>query len=158
MVLKYQKMNLEYTILEDDHGDKVPKFSREEIADFLKKSLEQYGDSKEAILKCISYAYGDNPGQDGFVLTVSNADQILGTVIINDTNMGDYIPEHILVYIAVDPKTRGMGVGKELMRRVIDHTKGDIALHVEPDNPAKYLYEKFGFTNKYLEMRYKAEK
>ncbi len=47
------------------------------------------------------------------------------------------------------------GVGKQLMKTVIDATKGDIALHVEPDNPAKFLYEKFGFTNKYLEMRLK---
>ncbi len=35
---------------------------------------------------------------------------------------------------------------------------GDIALHVEPDNPARFLYEKYGFTNKYLEMRYKRGK
>jgi hypothetical protein len=26
---------------------------------------------------------------------------------------------------------------------------------VEPDNPAKILYEKLGFTNKYLEMSHK---
>jgi ribosomal protein S18 acetylase RimI-like enzyme len=69
--------------------------------------------------------------------------------------MSGYIPENILVYIAVHAKTRGQGVGKELMKQIIDHTDGDIALHVEPENPAKFLYEKFGFTNKYLEMRLK---
>ncbi len=148
-------MNLQYIVIENDQGGDPPRFTRKEIAGFLKKSLEQYGDTTEAILKCISYAYGDRPGQDGFVLLAYDAKQILGAVVINDTNMGDYIPEHILVYIAVDPKTRGMGVGKELMKRAIQHTNGDIALHVEPDNPAKYLYEKFGFTNKYLEMRLK---
>jgi ribosomal protein S18 acetylase RimI-like enzyme len=79
----------------------------------------------------------------------------MGVVIINNTNMGGYIPEHILVYIAVHEKTRGQGVGKALMERIIDETEGDIALHVEPENPAKFLYEKFGFTNKYLEMRLK---
>ena len=41
------------------------------------------------------------------------------------------------------------------MSKVIEFSKGDIALHVEKDNPAKYLYEKLGFTNKYLEMRLK---
>lgn len=148
-------MNLQYTIIENDQGENPPLFTRDEIANFLKEALEQYGDSKEAILKCIAYAYGDSAGQDGFILIAHDEHDILGVVIINDTNMGDFIPEHILVYIAVDPKTRGMGVGKELMRRVIDRTDGDIALHVEPDNPAKFLYEKFGFTNKYLEMRKK---
>jgi len=39
------------------------------------------------------------------------------------------------------------------MQHAINNTHGGIALHVEPDNPAKILYEKLGFTNKYLEMR-----
>lgn len=39
------------------------------------------------------------------------------------------------------------------MQLTIEPTKGNIALHVEPDNPAKKLYENCGFTNKYLEMR-----
>lgn len=148
-------METEFTIIKNDQGTERPMFSREEIAGFLKNALEQYGDTFEAILKCISYAYGDNPGQNGFVLIAHREEQILGVVVINDTNMGDYIPEHILVYIAVDPIARGMGVGKGLMKRAIENTDGDIALHVEPENPAKFLYEKFGFTNKYLEMRLK---
>ncbi|MCB0741696.1 MAG: GNAT family N-acetyltransferase, partial [Chitinophagaceae bacterium] len=64
-----------------------------------------------------------------------------------------YIPENILVYIAVHKSYRGKGLGKELMKKTMDRAKGSIALHVEPDNPAKFLYEKLGFTNKYLEMR-----
>jgi ribosomal protein S18 acetylase RimI-like enzyme len=67
--------------------------------------------------------------------------------------MGGYIPEHILVYIAVYPSTRGQGVGKQLMQTAIDLLPGGIALHVEPENPARKLYEALGFTNKYLEMR-----
>jgi ribosomal protein S18 acetylase RimI-like enzyme len=61
--------------------------------------------------------------------------------------MGGFIPEQIWVYIAVHGDYRGEGLGKELMERIIEATEGDIALHVEPDNPAKYLYEKYGFTN-----------
>lgn len=147
-------MNIEYTIIKNDR-DSDPRFSRDEIADFLFEHLDEYGDERKAILKCISYAYGDDVGQGGFVLVAHDEDEILGVVIINNTNMGGYIPEHILVYIAVHEKTRGQGVGKALMERIIEETDGDIALHVEPDNPAKFLYEKFGFTNKYLEMRLK---
>lgn len=146
-------MNITYTISTKDDG--TCPFSRQEIAEFLYEHLDEYGDAKSAILKCISYAYGDNPGQDGFILIAHEEDEILGVVIINQTNMSEYIPENILVYIAVHKKTRGQGVGKELMRRTIEATTGDIALHVEPDNPAKFLYEKVGFTNKYLEMRLK---
>jgi len=67
--------------------------------------------------------------------------------------MKDYIPENILVYIATDKNHRGKGIGKELMLKTIDIATGNIALHVEPENPAKYLYEKVGFSSKYLEMR-----
>jgi ribosomal protein S18 acetylase RimI-like enzyme len=69
--------------------------------------------------------------------------------------MEGYIPENILVYIAVDGSQRGKGIGKTLMQKAISLAQGDIALHVEPDNPARHLYEKLGFTNKYLEMRLK---
>lgn len=144
-------MNIVYTFQRNDHPE--TPFSREQIASFLYQHLDAYGDEKEAILKCIGYAYGDMPGQAGFILIAHEEDEILGVVIINDTNMAGYIPEHILVYIAVHVKTRGKGVGKSLMEKTIREAQGDIALHVEPDNPAKFLYEKYGFTNKYLEMR-----
>lgn len=146
-------MNISYTIIENDQSD-VP-FSRDTIADFLYNHLDEYGDSMSAILKCIAYAYGEKEGTGGFIQLAHADGEILGAVIINNTNMEEYIPEHILVYIAVHEKTRGQGVGKELMQRVIKHTKGDIALHVEPDNPARFLYQKLGFTSKYNEMRLK---
>lgn len=149
-------MNISYTKIESDH-DADPRFTRDQIAEFLFEHLDQYGDPKSAILKCIAYAYGDGPGQNGFILIAHDGDEILGAVIINKTNMAEYIPENILVYIAVHQKTRGKGVGKQLMKNVIKAAKGNIALHVEPDNPAKFLYEKFGFTNKYLEMRRSGE-
>jgi len=41
------------------------------------------------------------------------------------------------------------------MQKAIELTKGSIALHVEPDNPARFLYEKVGFSTKYIEMRLK---
>ena len=149
-------MNITYTKIDNDNGD-APLFSREEIAGFLYEHLGQYRDKKKAILKCIGYAYGDKPGQNGFILVAHQDLNISGVVIINQTNMGDYIPENILVYIAVDENKRGMGIGKELMKRAIKVSEGDIALHVEPDNPARYLYEKIGFSSKYLEMRLKKQ-
>ena len=81
--------------------------------------------------------------------------KIVGVTVINKTGMGGYIPENILVYIATHKDYRGRGLGKTLMQKAIDYCKGDIALHVEADNPAKHLYEKMGFTNPYLEMRLK---
>jgi ribosomal protein S18 acetylase RimI-like enzyme len=129
---------------------------KEEVVAFLYKHLEEYGDKKNDILKCLNYAIEDlDQSFGGFVLIIKENMKILGATIINETGMGGYIPENILVYIAVHNNARGKGIGKKLMQKAIEITNGDIALHVEPNNPAKHLYEKLGFENKYLEMRLK---
>jgi [ribosomal protein S18]-alanine N-acetyltransferase len=130
-------------------------YNNDRIAEFLFNHLEKYGDPKEDILKCLDYVFGKDNKPGGFILLAIENEEIVGAVVINETGMSKYIPENILVYIAVDASQRGKGVGKELMESAIKIAKGDIALHVEPDNPAKFLYEKLGFTSKYLEMRLK---
>jgi ribosomal-protein-alanine N-acetyltransferase len=112
-----------------------------------------FGDPKEDIERAIKYAVMDAPSFGGFVLVDYLEEQIAGVVVINKTGMKGYITENILVYIAVNKYIIGKGIGKDLMQKAINDTKGNIALHVEPDNPAIKLYEKLGFTNKYLEMR-----
>ncbi|MCH6235532.1 GNAT family N-acetyltransferase [Cognataquiflexum rubidum] len=135
--------------------DQATFLQKKEISEFLFVQLEQYGDPIDHILKCLDYALNQAEDKGGFVVMAREAGEIAGAVVVNKTGMSGYIPENILVYIAVDASQRGKGVGKTLMQTVIDFAQGDIALHVEPDNPAKKLYEKLGFSNKYLEMRLK---
>lgn len=127
----------------------------EKLTRFLYNNLDQYGDTRTAIRKAIEYAAKERPGMGGYIFTVENDQEILGAVVVNKTGMEEYIPENILVYIAVHKSHRGEGLGKVLMNYTLENCKGDIALHVEADNPAKYLYAKYGFTNPYLEMRLK---
>jgi [ribosomal protein S18]-alanine N-acetyltransferase len=134
-------------------AEKHAEFSRDAIADFLFEHLDQFGDKKEDILKALDYSLTNKAGQGGFVIIAHTHKEIIGAVVVNETGMEGYIPENILVYIAVHNKYRGMGIGKILMENSIATAKGNIALHVEPENPARHLYEKLGFTNKYLEMR-----
>jgi len=124
-----------------------------EISSFLQQHLEQYGDPQQAIEKAIEYATGKNNSAGGNIFVAKNNDVVIAAAVINKTGMHDYIPANILVYIATHKEYRGKGVGKSLMNHIIENLEGDIALHVEPDNPAKRLYENLGFTNKYLEMR-----
>lgn len=126
-------------------------FTQQTIIDFLFTHLEQYGDTKEDISECIDYVM--NPEKGGNVIIGTDENEIVGITILNNTGMSGYIPENILVYVAVDNSQRGKGYGKKLILKAIEVTEGNIALHVEPDNPAKKLYENLGFTNKYLEMR-----
>ncbi|MGY3052069.1 ribosomal-protein-alanine N-acetyltransferase [Pedobacter sp. UYEF25] len=126
-------------------------FTNDKIAIFLEHHLGRFGDKKEDILACLDYVFA----KAGFIVLATEEAEILGAVVVNETGMKKYIPENILVYIAVHENTRGKGLGKSLMEKAIATAKGDIALHVETDNPAKKLYERLGFSNKYLEMRLK---
>ena len=141
---------MEFKQINDTTGEHAV-YTNPIIALFLYAHLEQYGDTVADITKCMDYVM--NPNKGGNIIVGIEEQKIVGVVILNNTGMKDFIPENILVYIAVDNSQRGKGFGKQLMQKAISIAEGNIALHVEPDNPAKKLYEKLGFTNKYLEMR-----
>lgn len=134
--------------------ENLPEAEEEEdLVHFLFKELESYGDPEPYIQKAIDYALGRDSKLGGLVLVAKQGNKILSTVVVNKTGMSDYIPENILVYIATDTNQRGKGIGKKTLEEVIAHTQGNIALHVDIDNPAIRLYEKLGFTKEYVEMR-----
>ncbi|MHA7842464.1 MAG: GNAT family N-acetyltransferase [Winogradskyella sp.] len=143
------------TLTTYDAFNRITPLEIERVVNFLFVHLGKYGDSKRAIRKAIAYAAKERAGLGGYIFTMVDDNEIIGAVIINQTGMDEYIPENILVYIATHQEHRGKGLGRKLMQYAIDNCKGDIALHVEKDNPAKVLYEKLGFTNPYLEMRLK---
>ncbi|OYT14866.1 MAG: GNAT family N-acetyltransferase [Bacteroidetes bacterium 4572_77] len=141
-----------------DKQNKPNLKEKETIIDFLFENLQEYGDPKSDIAKAVDYALKETTSFGGFILVSYLESEISGVVVVNQTGMKDYIPENILVYIATHKNHRGKGIGKELMKKTIDIAEGSIALHVEPENPARFLYEKVGFSSKYIEMRYKKEK
>ena len=138
-----------------DAVNKPTQIDKRKIVNFLHTHLQEYGDTPEDILKAVDYSIKEFSSFGGFTMLLLEDNLIVGTTVINQTGMGGYIPENILVYIATHNEHRGKGFGKVLMQKAIAHCKGDIALHVEAVNPAKFLYEKMGFTNPYLEMRLK---
>ena len=125
-----------------------------EIVEFLFQHLENFGDLKMDIEKAVNYALKETISFGGFILQAFEGEKTSCVVVVNQTGMKGYIPENILVYIATHNELRGKGIGKKMMLKAIEIADGNIALHVEPDNPARFLYEKIGFTSKYLEMRY----
>ena len=128
---------------------------KESLIDFLFDNLQEYGDPKSYIEKSVNYALKETPSFGGFIVVSYLENEISGVVVVNQTGMKDYIPENILVYIATHKNHRGKGIGKMLMQKTIDIAEGSIALHVEPENPARFLYDKVGFDSKYIEMRLK---
>lgn len=134
--------------------DPLTTLQAEEVMQFLHEHLGEYGDTERSIGNAMDYAMKKVASPGGFILVARDDATITGAVVVNKTGMEGYIPENILVYIAVHSGHRGKGLGRKLMTIALDHCHGNVALHVEPDNPAKFLYEKLGFENKYLEMRY----
>ena len=126
-------------IKEFNPANKPSQEEKLNIVNFLFENLQEFRDSKEAIEKAIDFALKNYTSFGGFVLVSSIEDQMTGVVIVNITGMKDYIPENILVYIATHKDFRGKGIGKELMKETIERTEGNIALHVEPENPARFL-------------------
>ncbi len=146
-------------IREYENFDELNKhMKRAELVDFLYVALDRFGDDKASIDRCLEYALGDKPGTGGFVLTGHEDDgRLVGALIMNETGMKGYIPENILVYVAVDAECRGKGYGGKICKHALEKADGDVKLHVEYDNPAKRLYERLGFSNKYAEMRWSAD-
>lgn len=136
------------------HKDNLPsQVERKTISKFLFNHLGKYGDPQSDIEQAIAYAFEEDGKPGGLVIAISDQEELVCAVVVNKTDMSGYVPENLLVYIATHENQRGKGVGKKAMQSAIENTEGSIALHVEHDNPAKYLYEKMGFTNPYLEMR-----
>jgi [ribosomal protein S18]-alanine N-acetyltransferase len=133
--------------------DDISHAQKKEVADFLFEHLDQFGDEHQAIMRCINFAMDEKTKFGGFIVVAKENEKVAGAVVVNKTGMAGYIPENILVYIAVHKDYRGKGLGKTLMQKTFDQAEGSIKLHVEPENPARFLYEKLGFTSKYLEMR-----
>ena len=135
-------------------NDDFTEITREEFIDFLYEHLDRFGDPKEDINKCLNYAFSDEKSEGGFALAAFYEDKLVGGLIMNKTGMANYIPDWILVYVAVDATHRGKGFGRQIVESALDMCDDGVKLHVEYDNPAKRLYERIGFTNKYAEMRY----
>jgi GNAT superfamily N-acetyltransferase len=145
------------TVIIETKDELLIYLSEAELINFLYTHLDRFRDEKPDIKKAIHYTFSEDPGKGGFITLVLEKDTVCGAVVMNKTGMEGYITPYILVYVAVDASMRGQGIGGEIIKAAIGHAGGDVALHVEYDNPAKHLYERLGFRSKYAEMRYVRE-
>ncbi len=131
--------------------------SRESLGEFLHESLKPYEDPLPVVLDGIDYALAGRPCGGGFALLARTGEQLMGALVMLDTHMTGYVPENLLLFVAVSPDARGQGIGGALVRRAVAECPGQVKLHVEHDNPARRLYERCGFASKYVEMRWTGE-
>ena len=127
---------------------------RTSIEDFLLTNMKPYNDPPRDITAALDYCFSKDGKPGGYIMLAHFGNQLAGVCVMLNSGMGGFIPKWILLYIGVNPEIRGKGIGGKLMKESIDQCDGDVKLHVEYQNPAKRLYERFGFTTKYAEMRY----
>lgn len=123
------------------------------ISNFLYKNSGDFKDTKSAIRKSIMYAAKEVAGLGGYVFVMENKDEIVGAIVVNRTGMNEYLAENILVYMAVKEAYRGKGIAEKLIAYTKSYCKGDIAIHVNKENPVIELFEKQGFKPRNIEMR-----
>jgi ribosomal-protein-alanine N-acetyltransferase len=110
--------------------------------------------SSNAIQEALDYALKRKPSFGGFVVTAHENHQLIGAIVVNQTGMEGYNPNNICVFVAIDHSFEHKEeVLCQLMGKAISYTNGDIAMHIEPDNPTLQLYQKMGFKAQYLELR-----
>jgi ribosomal protein S18 acetylase RimI-like enzyme len=127
---------------------------RDALAEFLHLKMQPWHDTLPDVHRGLDYAFSEETGKGGFVVLAGQGERLAGALVMLHTGMGGYVPEHLLLFVGVDPELRGQGIGRRLIERAIELCPGAVKLHVEPENRAKNLYERVGFTNKYLEMRF----
>lgn len=135
--------------------DELPAWlPREAVAHAFHEKMKPYQDTVEDVNRALDYAFVAGKGQGGYLVLATSGEQLLGALLMLRTGMGGYVPSNILLFVWVDPALRGRGIGRKIIDLALSKAEGDVKLHVEVENPAKRLYERLGFTNKYAEMRY----
>jgi len=143
---------LTYFKVESEEG--LPEWAnRDHVARFFHETMKPWHDSIADIQRGLDYAFSRAKGEGGFLLLARRASHLAGALLMLRTGMQGYVPEYLLLVVSVDPSQRGKGLGTQIIQRAVAECQGSVKLHVEYDNPAKRLYERLGFTNKYAEMR-----
>ncbi|MGM0484393.1 MAG: GNAT family N-acetyltransferase, partial [Candidatus Krumholzibacteriota bacterium] len=149
-----EKANDEISIFDIRTRDDIPDWtSFDSLARFLHESLKPFEDPLPEVEKGMDYALSSTRAKDGFIVLAARGENPIGAVVMLETNMSGYVPKHLLLFVAVRPEERGRGIGGRIIMEAIDRCDGNVNLHVEYDNPAKRLYERLGFVNKYADMR-----
>jgi GNAT superfamily N-acetyltransferase len=136
--------------------DFPPEATATDVARFLEGALQPFHDPRKDIARGISDALSPEPPGRGFVVLAMLEGSLAGALVMLRTGMTGYVPENLLLYVAVAPEHRGKGIGGRLCRQAMDAVDGEVKLHVEYENPARRLYERRGVESRYAEMRWSA--
>lgn len=111
-------------------------------------------DQRKSIEEAMEYALKNKPSFGGFVLTAQLDQTIVATIVANRTGMAAYSPGLLFAYAAIAPSLMAQKqLVEDFIRKAINLSDGEIAMHLKPSNPILSLFQQFGFASEYLELR-----
>lgn len=122
------------------------------VVKFLNREIDTFSDSEGAILKSVQYAIKDRAGLGGYVFELFDGTETVGVAVVNRTGMQEYMPDNILVYLAIKSDEQRKGFGRQLLAYALEHCEGEVMLHISADNPSRGFFQKVGFRTQYQEM------
>lgn len=135
----------------------VSSSEKSRIVKFLNKHSDDDKTQQTDIESALNYAVKDVPSFGGFIINVEDdAGEIIGSTIVTKTGMKGFSSEHLLSFLAVHREHRHNGVFGKMMKKTLEKTSGDLALHVTPSHPNFKNFEEMGFVPRYMEMRLNA--
>lgn len=132
--------------------NRLTEIEKHRVVNFLFERLDTKSANKDYIRQSIDYATKECMSFGGFVIVCKLHGEIIGAVIVNQTGMEGYMPENILVYIAVSENYLRKGVAKCMMDQVLNYAKGNIAIHMRGNLKLVPIFEKLGFKKSIEEM------
>ena len=121
------------------------------LISLLEKWLTRFSDPYEEIEEALENAF-----EKGFVIGAFQGAQIIGLCVLSKMELDTFFPMYHLSYIAADENFSGRGIATYLFDKAIELSKGNLSLHVEPENKrAIRLYKKMGMDIQYYRMKFK---
>lgn len=123
------------------------------LISLLDKWLTKFSDPYDEIEEAL-----DNAFEKGFVIGAFQGAQLIGICVLSKMELDTFFPSYHLSYIAADEKLTGRGIATYLIDKAIELSKGNLSLHVEPENKrAIRLYKKMGLDIQYYRMKFRKE-
>jgi hypothetical protein len=125
------------------------------LTKFIYQYQVQNDFTEQGIRKAIQYAAKERPGFGGLIVTAEEGNEVIGAVILNKTGFEGYLPENLLVSIAVHHNYENKDVYRKIVDYVINYCCGDIGVQLKETNPLVPFFENQGFEYNYIQMNLK---
>ena len=143
-----------------DPFTKITPFEKSRVSRFLIKNQEMENLQQTQISAAVEAAVKDVHSFGGFIMTMSDDDELIAVVVVNHTGMERFGPGHLISYFATHKAHQNVGIGRKLLANTISKLNGDVVTHLPLQNPDSELFRELGFetTRVSLQLTQKKEK